>query len=44
MSLYSLGGVIFGDKLKLIEWLQEKGLLARSKDCEKCNNGTNMVF
>ena len=44
MSLYSLGGVIFGDKLKLIEWLQGKGLLASSKDCEKCNNGTNMVF
>ena len=39
-----MGGVIFGDKLKFIEWLQEKGLLAGSKDCEKCNNATSMVF
>ncbi len=44
MSLFSLGAIIFGDKIKLIDWLKNKGLLASSMDCQKCNNGTAMVF
>ena len=43
MFLYSLGGVIFGEK-KVLDWLKGKGLLASTEDCEKCNNGTAMVF
>ena len=44
MSLFSLGALIFGDTIKLIDWLKNKGLLASSMDCQKCNNGTAMVF
>ena len=44
MSLFSLGAIIFGEKVKLIDWLKGKGLLAVNKDCVKCNNGTNMTF
>ena len=44
MSLFSLGATIFGDKSKLINWNQNKGLLASSMDCQKCNNGTAMIF
>ena len=44
MSLFSMGGVFFGDKLKLYHWMQNKGLLATSKECLKCENGTQMFI
>ena len=44
MSLFSLGAIIFGEKSKLIDWMKNKGLLASSMDCQKCNYGTAMVF
>ena len=44
MSLFSLGGVIFGDKLKFYDWMKSKGLLATRKECLKCGNGTQMLF
>ena len=44
MSLFSFGAIIFGDKSKLIDWMKNKGLLASSMDCQKCTNGTAMVF
>ena len=44
MSLFSLGAIIFGEKSKLIDCMKNKGLLASSMDCQKCNNGTAMDF
>ena len=40
MSLFSLRAIIVGDKIRLIDWLHNKGLL----DCQKCNFGTAIVF
>ena len=44
ITIYIFYIYLYHHRLKLIQLLQGKGLLARSKDCETCNNGTCMVF
>ena len=44
ITIYIFYIYLYHHRLKLIQLLQGKGSLARSKDCETCNNGTCMVF
>ena len=44
MSLFSLGGVIFGDKLKFYDWMKSKGLLATRKECKYGKNKINADY
>ena len=44
MPLMSLGRIIFGPILGLIQYLQSKGLLPNPKTCPACSTATTMVL
>ena len=43
-SLLSMGPIIFGSKLKVIEWFQVKGLIPATKICVRCTNNQVMIL
>ena len=43
-SLLSMGPIIFGGKLKVIEWFQVNGLIPATKLCERCTNSQVMIL
>ena len=43
-SLRSMGPIMFEGKDKVLEWLQDKGIVPATKLCERCPNSQQMVL